>query len=90
MSTAQNMKRDHHTIWAVWADRLHHWGLGTFAAALLESTGPLKLLGAQFVYMGQPTLNGLLPDEHLSAFATLLENDVYSDHFIKILREEEA
>ena len=84
------MKRDDYTIWAVWAQRLQHWGLESFAAALLESAGPLKLLGAQLVYIGQPTLNGFLPDEQLSALANLLENDVHSSSFVKILREEEA
>lgn len=82
--------QDDHTIWAAWASRLQDWGLGSFAAAMLESAGPLKLLGAQLVYIGQPTLNGLLPNEQLSALANLLENDVYSSSFVKILREEEA
>ena len=84
------MNRDDHTIWAAWASRLQHWGLGSFAATLLESAGPLKLLGAQLVYMGQPTLNGLLPNEQLSALANLLENDTDSRSFVKVLREEEA
>ena len=82
--------RDDYTIWATWASRLQGWGLGSFAAALLEGAGPLKLLGAQLVYIGQPTLSGLLPDDQLSALANLLENDVYSSNFVKVLREEEA
>ncbi|KAA3642787.1 MAG: hypothetical protein DWQ07_19875 [Chloroflexi bacterium] len=84
------MERNDHTIWAAWANHLQDWGLGSFAAALLESAGPLKLLGAQLVYLGQPALNGLLPNEQMNALANLLENDTYSSGFVKILREEQA
>ena len=90
MRTRLTMERDNHTIWAVWANCLQNWGLGNLVAVLLETAGPLKLLGAQLVYLGQPTLKGLLPNEQLSALATLLENDTYSSSFAKILQEEET
>ena len=81
------MVKDQH-IWQNWADRLHRWGMQDLVAALLEATGPLNLLGAQVVYLGQPLLNQFLPDNHLDALANLLENPKETQAFTNFLRQK--
>lgn len=56
-------------------------------AALLEAAGPLSLLGAQFVYFGQPFLNFALPEDHIIALANLLENENQAQSFAALLKE---
>lgn len=73
-----------------WAVRLRRWGVHQFAAALLEASGPLNLIGAQLVYLGQPVLNGVFADRHLSTLAELLEDPGQTQAFIHHLREETA
>mgnify|MGYP000721211661 CR=1 FL=1 len=74
-------------IWKSWADTLHRWGVQDVVATLLEAIGPLNLIGAQFVYLGQPFLNMLLPEDHLNAFASLLENPKEAQAFTHFLRD---
>jgi hypothetical protein len=80
----------HQKIWNSWANRLQQMGLQHIAAAVLESTGPLNLIGAQFVYLSQPLLNTLLSDEQLIALAHLLEEPSQTAAFISNLQEVEA
>jgi hypothetical protein len=75
-------------IWRVWADRAHRWGLGDWAASLLEGVGPLSVLGAQAVYLAQPLLTPLIPEGHLDALANLLEEPEQARAFTAMLREE--
>ena len=77
-----------HQIWRVWAGKLHMWGVDDIAATLLEVLGPLNTLGAQFVYIGQPLLNGGTPDAHLVALAHMLENSAETQAFVNYLREK--
>jgi hypothetical protein len=81
------MDTNHH-IWRVWADALHRWGLQNLVASFLEATGPLTLIGAQVLYIGQPILRGILPAGHFSALTSLLENDGQRDEFVIYLLEE--
>jgi len=41
-------------IWQIWAENLNRWGVKDLTATILEALGPLSLLGAQIVYVGQP------------------------------------
>ncbi len=75
-------------IWRVWARRLQDWGLRRFAAWLIEATGPLHLIGAQLVYLGQPVLSLLLPGEHAQGLARALEQPQQAQALIQFLREE--
>lgn len=70
-----------------WIDRLHQWRLGEFAATLLEAAEPLNLIAAQFVYISQPMLKGLIPTENMTAFATMLEDPKETSIFVARLRE---
>jgi hypothetical protein len=63
--------------------------MGEPFADLLESTGPLKLLFAQLVYLGQPLLSGG-NTQKWQAFASLLENEAESRSFAAFIRKEEA
>ena len=74
-------------IWRIWVDSLHRWGLQNLIASLLEGLGPLTVLGAQFVYIGKPVLNGVLPADHLQALSELLEDRDQAQSFVAILRE---
>lgn len=76
------------TYWPAWVRFLHRWGVSEPFAALLESTGSLKLLFAQVVYLGQPLFGSDL--QKWQALANLLENEAESRSFAAFIREEEA
>jgi hypothetical protein len=80
------MDANHH-IWRDWAGMLHRWGLNLLVAGFIESAGPLTLLGAQLVYLGQPVLNGLVPAERLQALAELFEDRAAALSFVDYLRQ---
>lgn len=71
-----------------WQSALHRLGLNQAAAAVLEATGPLNLLGAQLVYLGQPLLRGWLPEDRLTVLARLLEEPDETRAFVNALRED--
>ncbi len=77
-----------HDLWQTWSDRLGRLGLKSVAASLLDASGPLAVLGAQALYLGQPFLNQALPDRHFQALAELLENQDELRSFTAFLREE--
>ncbi|NLG72322.1 MAG: hypothetical protein GX495_09810 [Chloroflexi bacterium] len=81
----QDTKRQ---IWLVWAENLRRWGIGEWVAAALEAAGPLTVLGAQCVYLGQPLLRLAVPDYHLNVLAQTLEEPSQSQAFVSLLREE--
>lgn len=78
-----------HTYWPAWLRFLNRWGLGEPFAVFLESTGPLKLLFAQMVYLGQPLFSSGSPSKW-QAFASLLEDEAESQSFAAFIRKEEA
>ena len=71
-----------------WADRLQQWRLNQLTAALLEAGGPLKLIGAQMIFISQPLFSGLLSGGSLDLLAGILEEPEQTDTFIRFLREE--
>ncbi len=75
-------------IWHSWAFKLHSWGINDWVATLLEALGPLSVLGAQLIYLSQPLLSSLVPDERLKALGELLEEPTQIRSFITLLREE--
>ncbi len=80
------MDFDQH-IWQDWAINLHRWGLDHMVASVLESTGPLAILGAQVLYIGQPLLRLAFAGEDLDALTQLLEDDQKQRAFVSLLRE---
>lgn len=75
-----------HFFWGAWARFLQRWGLQGTASALLESAGPLNVLLAQLMYLGQP----FLPRDHTQALGHMLENKQESRAFAAFLREEDS
>lgn len=80
------MNFDQH-IWQDWARNLHRWGLHHVVASMLEATGPLTILGAQAVYIGQPLLRLAFAGEYVDALASLLEDRQQQGAFVSLLRE---
>ena len=80
------MKKNHH-IWRIWVRTLHRWGVEDLVASILEAAGPLSIIAAQFVYVGQPVLDGIIPHGHLDELAGLLEDDDQRTAFVEFLRE---
>jgi len=85
---ATKLQPDQQTIMQGWANRLQQWHMHQLAAALLEASGPLRLVGAQLVYLGQPVLGGFVASEQLDTLAEMLEEPNQTDTFIRYLREE--
>ena len=79
------MDKNHH-IWRIWVKTLHRWGVENLVASLLEAAGPLTIIGAQAVYIGQPILNGIVPDGHLLVLTGVLEDDDQRDAFVSYIR----
>ena len=77
-------------IWGKWARALHHWGLNGFAAWVLETTAPLHVIGAQFVYVGQPLMGVFWPQDQTQALAEVLEQPDQVREFVRVLQEVPA
>lgn len=71
-------RADWRTRWdarlTTWGAQLHAWGLDGLAAALLEAAEPLSPLGAQVLYVAQPTLGVFFPTEAVDRWARALED----------------
>ncbi len=78
------------SLWPAWVRFLQRWGMGDVVATILETAGPLTVIGAQFLYLGQPFLQPSLPDGHLQALAKLLEDPAETKTFTAFLREEQT
>lgn len=63
--------------WAIrlasWSKRLHTARLDGLVGVLLDVTEPLSPLGAQILWIAQPTLGLLVPREEIATLARLLE-----------------
>ena len=81
MSTSQEQ-------WEPWACFLHHYAMERPAALLLEAAGPLTILLAQFIYMGQPLLDGSKKLADWEALAGMLEDPAQAKAFAAYLKEE--
>ncbi len=82
-----NFMDSNHQIWRALSDSLHRWGLRELAATFLESLGPLTLLGAQALYLGQPFLGAIMPHRYVEAAAHILEDAEATQGFVAFLRE---
>lgn len=80
----------YHQIWQEWANKLLAMGLENYVASLLEAVGPLNIVGAQMIYLGQPILRGLIPNKNINALAYLLEDDMHTQKFVALLKEVPA
>ena len=69
-----------------WIQTLYNLRLQNFAATFLEALGPLNLIGAQLVYIGQPILSSIFSKEQSQGIARILEDPSETALFIKELR----
>jgi hypothetical protein len=76
------------SFWSEWAQILHQWGLREIAAELLEASGPIHIVLAQFVYAGRPVLQQVLDEDRYEALASLFEDQNATRSFAAYLREE--
>jgi len=83
------MQKDR-SFWPEWARILHKWGLTEMVAALLEAAGPLNMFMAQVVFAGHPFLSQVVPEERLTALASLFEDQQESRSFAAFIREESS
>jgi hypothetical protein len=74
------------SFWSSWAQFLQRWGVSEPVAAFLEALGPLSIVLAQFVYIGEPLL-GRSP-ANFRALAQMLEDREEARRFAAFLREE--
>jgi hypothetical protein len=74
------------SLWSSWAHFLQHWGMSEPVAAFLDALGPLSIVLAQFVYIGEPLI-GRSTDQ-FRALANMLEDRDQVRQFAAFLREE--
>jgi hypothetical protein len=85
----RNRERIERSYWPAWTHSLKQFGLDQIAAVFLEAAGPLNVLLAQFVYIGQPFLQNLFPGGQVQHFARLLEDPNEASAFAAFLQMEE-
>jgi hypothetical protein len=85
---AAKLQPEYSQVMQRWAARLQQWRMHQIAAALLEAGGPLKIVGAQLVFIGQPLFSGLLSGERLDLLAGILEEPEKTEAFVDFLRKE--
>ena len=71
--------------WPIWTDFLRRQGLTELAAWFLEASGPLNVLGAQALYLGQPFAPASA-SQGLRALADLLEQEDETRAFVVLLK----
>jgi len=76
-----------HELWRIWKNRLQRWGLHEITASLLEASGPLNVVLAQLLYIGQPLMPSTQSQSSLGAFAAMLEDRSETLTFVTLLRE---
>lgn len=76
-------------IWQIWAENLKRWGIKDLTVTILEALGPLSLLGAQIVYVGQPFLDQFFPKGYLDVLANMFEDPQETQAFIAFLRQSD-
>jgi hypothetical protein len=74
--------------WDRWARFLHRFEMEKPAAFLLEAAGPLTILLAQFVTLGQPFLSSSQNRDHWQALAEMLDSPEEARAFASFLKEE--
>ena len=76
-------------IWQDWAEILDRWEVKDLTATFLEALGPINMLGAQLVYMGQPFLTPFFSEGYLDVLAELLADPQETQAFIAVLRQSD-
>jgi hypothetical protein len=72
--------------WSQWASWLRDKGLTGIARWFLDAGEPLRVLGVQALYFGQPFLGG----EHISSVVSFLEDEERVKSFAAFLEEADS
>ncbi|RMF50065.1 MAG: hypothetical protein D6755_01645 [Anaerolineae bacterium] len=88
MQEVQNVSNDILPIWERWKQTLRQWGGTQAAITVLEAFGPLTIVAAQFLYLGEPLFASR--HRHWQSLAHLLEDSEQQRAFIRFLQENEA
>jgi hypothetical protein len=78
------------SAWPAWASFLRRHGLDNLAIFVLESGGPLAIMGAQALYLGSPFLRPVITDVQRDALTGLLEDQGEASAFATFLRKEKV
>ena len=78
-----------HDYWTKWACFLQRNKLKVPVITLLEAAGPLKILLAQAMYIGQPFVGGSSSKEAWGALTRVLEDQKETEQFIHFLDGED-
>ena len=65
---------------------MHRFNITQPAAILLEAAGPLPVLLAQLVYIGQPLLDSVVPEGKWEEIANMLDDNAERQAFAEYLR----
>jgi hypothetical protein len=76
-------------FWAEWKETLNRLGIKNWIASVLEFSGPFSILGAQFLFIGSPFLDGIFPQRQLDALSQVLEEPTQTQAFVNYLRESQ-
>jgi hypothetical protein len=79
-----------HLYWEGWARSLQQRKLNGAAEIILDALGPLTVILAQFIYIGQPYLQNLKPSTEWLDLAHMLEHPEESREFVALLHEERS
>lgn len=71
--------------WSKWTESLRRLGLDGLAVWFLEAGGPVNILGAQLLYIGQPFVPAQASDG-IRALANLLEQEDEARAFVALLK----
>lgn len=80
------MKADN-LLWSEWKNYFSRLGIRHWVASVLELTGPLSIIAAQFLYIGAPFLGSIISPNRLDAFSRLLEEPAQVKAFAEYLKE---
>jgi hypothetical protein len=87
-SVCYTEKMQERSFWSTWAQFLQQWGMREPVAAVIEGLGPLSILLAQFIYIGQPFYKFGQTSGQITALAEMLESQDETRNFARYLREE--
>jgi hypothetical protein len=81
---------ENYHYWQESADLMDRWGVKAFVVSLLDSLGPLTIVGAQIAYIGQPMLSSLINPEKYRVMVGLLEDSEQMKTYIAYLQGKES
>jgi len=82
-------KKTENPHWQVWDQNLQRWGVKDFAAAFLESAGPMNIFLAQVIHVANPFLRLAGFARQWDELADMLEDRQQSSNFVSFLRGKE-